>query len=122
MRKKCVICRKYFETESKQVTCSEKCLIEKKIRQMRWSISRDKKSKKKVGRPSNDSTQPNGNDTLCWTCQNACGGCNWSKRLKPVEGWTVENTEIKHTSKGKTRYDSSCKVISCPEYIQDEPR
>ena len=59
-------------------------------------------------------------DTLCWTCQNAVPipegkGCNWSRNLKPVEGWEAKKT-IKRPSEG--RMESYC-VRSCPEYIPD---
>lgn len=55
--------------------------------------------------------------TLCWTCQNAVPdstgelGCSWSRRLKPVEGWTAVET----TNTTTTTY----RVIDCPEYIPD---
>ena len=54
--------------------------------------------------------------TLCWNCANATGGCRWSRRLRPVEGWKIIKTK-------KTSYDgrdyASCIVIECPEFKRD---
>lgn len=61
-------------------------------------------------------------ETICWTCQNALGGCSWSKTFKPVEGWKAERKDIKNRTGKMTTYTESYKVISCPEYIEDEPR
>lgn len=57
--------------------------------------------------------------TLCWTCQNACGGCSWSDRsFTPVEGWDAVPTVLhaKHTGE---RVDSFL-VKECPQYKADE--
>ena len=54
-------------------------------------------------------------ETLCWTCQNAFGGCNWSKNLEPVEGWTVKETVRTEARKPIP----GVLVLSCPKYIQD---
>lgn len=54
-----------------------------------------------LARPKN--VKPEG-DTLCWECRNATGGCSWSKKLKPVKGWTVEEGSV------------SVSVKSCPKY------
>ena len=48
----------------------------------------------------------------CWTCQNSCGGCNWSREFKPVDGWEAEKTIL--ISNGE--YADSYRIISCPEY------
>ena len=46
--------------------------------------------------------------SLCWCCGNACnGGCTWSERLEPVEGWTA--VEVK----------GGLTVTECPEFIRD---
>ncbi len=56
-------------------------------------------------------------ETLCWSCANACGGCEWSqKKAKPVPGWTAEKTKIR-LDKGKT--SESYLVIKCPKYKPD---
>ncbi len=47
-------------------------------------------------------------DSLCWQCSNATGGCSWSDRLEPVEGWSVARK--KYTEGILTI------VMSCPEF------
>lgn len=51
----------------------------------------------------------------CWTCKNACGGCEWSRYFKPVPGWIAEKTFIESNGEEAESY----KIISCPKYIQD---
>jgi predicted nucleic acid-binding Zn ribbon protein len=48
--------------------------------------------------------------SLCWDCQNACGGCSWSRSFEPVEGWEAKPSE------------DSFFVINCPQFIPDEVR
>lgn len=59
-------------------------------------------------------------NTLCWGCQNACGGCSWSDydERKPVDGWTAERVQIKLNGVWGTTYN----VITCPEFIPDEKK
>lgn len=49
--------------------------------------------------------------TLCWQCANAVpdeqNGCDWSRHLMPVVGWTVQE------SRGR---QPSYRVIACPEF------
>ena len=33
---------------------------------------------------------------ICWTCQNACGGCSWADRLEPVPGWAAIPVRMQH--------------------------
>ena len=59
-------------------------------------------------------------ETICWSCANACGGCEWSERFRPVPGWTAVETVIKinatvNGSSQKTE-TQSYHVISCPKY------
>lgn len=62
--------------------------------------------------------------TLCWDCQNACGGCSWSKAFKPVNGWTAERKDVKvnHTYRGRswTQTEESYIVKKCPEFLPDK--
>lgn len=51
---------------------------------------------------------------LCWRCKKACGGCNWSKYLKPVDGWTAEPTIIKDSMGDIPSY----MIKKCPEFIK----
>lgn len=57
-------------------------------------------------------------DTLCWECQNATGGCSWSKNLTPVKGWeTIETAEP--TWIGTVRKIVPCVTVTgCPEYVR----
>ena len=59
--------------------------------------------------------------TLCWTCQNACGGCSWSKRFIPVEGWDAKRRDVMKGQDHRTPNESYF-VISCPQYVPDKPR
>lgn len=61
--------------------------------------------------------------TLCWSCQNACCGCSWSRSFTPVEGWQAKQHKLKIYKKdGDEEWDVGYFVISCPQYIPDEPR
>ncbi len=33
--------------------------------------------------------------SLCPHCRNAQGGCSWSQRLEPVDGWKAEETLLR---------------------------
>lgn len=55
-------------------------------------------------------------EQLCWTCQNACGGCSWSLSLTPVEGWTATPSAIKSVKKDVPTYH----IEECPQYIPDK--
>lgn len=54
-------------------------------------------------------------ETLCWTCQNACGGCSWSKKFKKVKGWTATQTWVQ----GEKRLLKSYLVTACPKYVKE---
>lgn len=64
--------------------------------------------------------------TLCWSCRNACGGCNWSryKVQEPVPGWEAVPTELSGQVcvKGKIHRVplDSFLVLACPQYIPDK--
>lgn len=53
--------------------------------------------------------------TLCWECKNACGGCSWSKNFEPVAGWNALPTTLKSCS---GRIEQSYLVRSCPKYVE----
>ncbi len=48
-------------------------------------------------------------DTLCWSCQRACGGmgCSWAHGFTPVDGWDAEKN------------GDSYFIKSCPQYIKE---
>lgn len=53
--------------------------------------------------------------TLCWDCAKAIGDCHWSKYLKPIKGWKVEEVH-KSTYYG---FYNSYLVLECPEFKRD---
>lgn len=61
--------------------------------------------------------------TLCWECANATGGCSWSKKFIPVEGWTAKRTTMTlGYNTGRPRKATSYVVKKCPEYTPDNLR
>ena len=64
--------------------------------------------------------KPDTPQTICWSCQNACGGCSWSryKSWQPVEGWEAIETTIS-LSNHLPRMQSYI-VLSCPQYVPDK--
>ena len=59
-----------------------------------------------------------GQNSICWDCGKACGGCSWSdhNEHRPVSGWTAERTSIKGDKGARVE---SFLVIECPEFEQD---
>ena len=51
---------------------------------------------------------------LCWLCKNACGGCDWSRNFKPIEGWKAKPTLI-YDSAGSFE---SYRIKECPEFTK----
>lgn len=56
------------------------------------------------------------NKQPCWTCENALGGCSWSRAFIPVEGWEAEKTEIRVGERGD---GTTYKIKRCPEYKKE---
>lgn len=66
----------------------------------------------------------NHSSQLCTECARAVGFCEWSKHLKPVEGWEAVPTMIKHMNKRSSTnteilVTDSYRVISCPMFIEE---
>lgn len=58
-------------------------------------------------------------ETLCWRCDNAYGGCAWSRSFEPVKGWEAIPHVLKmHGPRGEGA--ESFLVISCPQFKLDE--
>lgn len=91
----CAVCGKPIEGKGRFRYCSKLCADKGKF-------ELTESCRKKVVRRKNE--------TLCWTCQNACCGCSWSKSFTPVEGWEAKPSE------------DSFFVINCPQFIPDEER
>ena len=60
---------------------------------------------------------------LCWRCSKSCGGCSWSRRFQPIQGWEAEPTIVKQISNrrdaaGKRIYITikSYKITACPMF------
>ena len=81
---------------------------------------------KRVPRNLNLEPQFQKTQTICWRCQNAVPdpdrnrGCEWSRRLKPVKGWTAAETFVIRWDGGKQRKIVSARVIDCPKFIPDK--
>ncbi len=52
-------------------------------------------------------------ESLCWKCNNTCGGCSWSKSFTPVKGWVASKRIFKYED-GRN-IESFC-VSSCPKF------
>ena len=60
--------------------------------------------------------------TLCWDCANATGGCSWAdhNEHKPIPGWEAIETNIRiHNPSCDADATKSYIVLSCPEFIRD---
>ena len=59
--------------------------------------------------------------SICWFCKNATGGCDWSRGLIPIKGWTARPITIDKSDKGKKgqyikKSKPSFRVSECPEF------
>ena len=55
-------------------------------------------------------------DTLCWDCKNSTNnGCEWSRSLKPVEGWNAVPSAIL-VGGANDKYTDSYLVLKCPKF------
>lgn len=89
MIKECEHCGKVFYTRKKtKKYCSKRCKSES------LQLQREKDGQ------------------LCWRCNNACGGCLWSKKLKPIKGWTAVPVTIKDSMGDISTY----KITDCPQF------
>lgn len=52
-------------------------------------------------------------ETICWSCDNACGSCPWSSDFKPIPGWSATPTHIADT---QSQVFNSYIVTKCPSY------
>lgn len=71
-----------------------------------------KKRKKRVYAPVDYTTE---DFQPCWTCQNACGGCSWSRDFEPVKGWKAKPNYLQSNGEHAATY----KIIECPEYKKE---
>lgn len=108
--KNCKCCGKPFKaTNHNRTYCSNGCKLKAKYLREETYYERKKHKKNKIGRPKGHK------DSLCWYCEKACGGCSWSRKLIPVEGWKAKKV------KNKDYNDETIpcyKVIECPEFVE----
>lgn len=57
--------------------------------------------------------------SICWDCRKACGGCSWVDEFIPVKGWKACQKPIKAEHNGQDLILGSYLVRSCPEFIRD---
>ena len=57
--------------------------------------------------------------TLCWDCAKACGGCEWSDGLEPVEGWTALKSKKKICNGRVPDEKQGYFILTCPLFDQD---
>ena len=86
----CAYCGKEFVTKSSRKYCSRECSVMAQLL--------------------------NAKDTICWNCKKATGGCSWSDKLIPVDGWEAIPTRVKMVL---DKVVDSYKVIGCPLFEQD---
>ncbi len=98
MIKKCPVCGNEFITTNAVKFCSNTC----------------RRKHQGVGKPP----KRRGNETLCWTCKNACAGCSWSRSFTPVGGWEAKKIKIRGNLYTGEMLDSYI-VKACPEYVPD---
>ncbi len=56
--------------------------------------------------------------TLCWCCAKAVnGGCSWSNKFEPVDGWRAEPSTVRSNITGTPRV-ATWLVIECPEFVE----
>lgn len=98
MTKICPVCKKNFVTYNATKFCSIKCRV--------------------THQKGNASSKRQKNESICWSCKNACGSCPWSSSFTPVEGWNAIPTKVKGNNYTGEIIDSY-HVISCPMYKND---
>ena len=60
------------------------------------------------------------NQTICWDCANATGGCSWVDHFIPVDGWQAVPKKMKLHNKLDGRSETGSFIVSeCPEFIRD---
>lgn len=130
----CVGCGKelYVRSDSTRIRCDE---CRKKY--MKWAKEQpkikipissklyDNIESKKITETKWSESSTSQSSTLCWCCSNAYGGCSWSIKYEPVEGWDAirNDLHIYTTQDGLIagpRESISYVVLECPEFVLDE--
>lgn len=66
--------------------------------------------------PSNAARSGVGRMNICCGCENFAGGCPWSERFEPVEGWDAKMVSLR-MSEG--RAVKTYTIKGCPLYEED---
>lgn len=53
---------------------------------------------------------------LCWDCKNAIGGCSWSDKGEPVDGWDATFDTLRNHN---GIYKNTYAVFDCPLFVKD---
>lgn len=56
-------------------------------------------------------------EQLCWRCVKATGGCSWSARLEPVEGWKAK--KVKRMGY-YCEANEGWEITACPQFEEDD--
>ena len=82
---KCALCGKEFDPliVGRKKYCSDDCAKEAQYFQTKANKIKYKECEF-VARSTDRRKGHTQSKQICWTCQNACGGCSWSSELKPV--------------------------------------
>lgn len=54
--------------------------------------------------------------SICWMCAKAGGGCSWSERFEPVEGWTARKDTMLTGARDGKHVTDTYTVRKCPEF------
>lgn len=138
----CVDCGKelYVRSDSSRIRC-DKCRLD----YLKWKrtqiditksyvslLNQHRKSDKvieikddKEDKLSVFSSLQNTQSSLCWYCSNVYGGCSWSIKYEPIDGWeAIRNDLHVHTTidgnMTEPRTVESYAVLECPQFIIDD--
>ena len=108
----------YGEDKQRYTAAVYKKLKVKAIEAPQTTAQKGKAPKKKPikqKKPKDKPPENNRHMQLCYSCKKACGGCSWSKKFEPVEGWTAVPTIIRNGFRNH-QDTQSYKITACPEY------
>jgi predicted nucleic acid-binding Zn ribbon protein len=117
--KTCIMCGKEFTGRNCGKCCSVECQDELYKKRQEERRKRNKARREAGYIPKRKAPPVERKTTICWSCQNATGGCSWSRCLKPVKRWKAEKLKLKVSNKYDGKYVTSYVVFECPEYIKD---
>lgn len=117
--------RSIMKAAQERGVAASKIIAERHERELRSKMRKEARQHKKelVQLPSNNRAN------ICIDCQNACGGCSWTRcetwkkgkpiLFQPVDGWTAE--KIYRVDQNGYVMETYA-ITACPEFVPDEPR